>query len=103
MERALFDRIGRGYSPTRETDPRLAQLIWDAWGDAETVLNVGAAGSGTSPSDRTRGRVSGDARTRAPGPAASTPRRRGPRLARADGTHEHCVTRPCSMRISAGS
>jgi len=39
MERALYDRIGRTYSATRQTDPRLAGLIWDALGDAETVLN----------------------------------------------------------------
>jgi hypothetical protein len=31
MERALYDRIGRGYSATRQTDPRLAALIWGRW------------------------------------------------------------------------
>jgi hypothetical protein len=45
MERALYDRIGQSYSATRKTDPRLAALIWEALGDAQTVLNVGA-GSG---------------------------------------------------------
>ena len=53
MQRALYDRIGRGYSTTRQTDPRLAQLIWDALGDAETVLNVGAGTGAYEPSDRT--------------------------------------------------
>ena len=53
MERALYDRIGSGYSTTRQTDPRLAQLIWDALGDAETVLNVGAGTGAYEPPDRT--------------------------------------------------
>ena len=53
MERALYDRIGRGYSATRQTDPRLAALIWDALGDAETVLNVGAGTGAYEPPDRT--------------------------------------------------
>jgi hypothetical protein len=48
MERALYDRIGQGYSATRQTDPRLADLIWEALGDAETVLNVGAVRAPTS-------------------------------------------------------
>jgi hypothetical protein len=53
MERALYDRIGRGYSATRQTDPRLAQLIWEALGDADTVLNVGAGAGAYEPPDRT--------------------------------------------------
>jgi SAM-dependent methyltransferase len=53
MERALYDRIGRGYSATRQTDPRLAALIWGALGDAETVLNVGAGAGAYEPPNRT--------------------------------------------------
>lgn len=53
MERVLYDRIGRGYAATRQTDPRLAALIWDALGDAETVLNVGAGAGAYEPPDRT--------------------------------------------------
>jgi SAM-dependent methyltransferase len=53
MERALYDRIGRRYSATRQTDPRLAAVIWDALGDAETVLNVGAGTGAYEPPDRT--------------------------------------------------
>jgi SAM-dependent methyltransferase len=53
MERALYDRIGRGYARTRETDPRLAEVIWDALGHAETVLNVGAGTGAYEPRDRT--------------------------------------------------
>jgi SAM-dependent methyltransferase len=52
MGRTLYDRIGHGYSATRQTDPRLAALIWDALGDAQTVLNVGAGAGAYEPRDR---------------------------------------------------
>jgi SAM-dependent methyltransferase len=52
MERALYDRIGQGYSATRQTDLRLAAVIWDAVGDARTVLNVGAGTGACEPRDR---------------------------------------------------
>ena len=38
----LYDAIGGAYTATRRTDPRIAARIWDALGDARTVLNVGA-------------------------------------------------------------
>ena len=42
----LYDSIGATYTVTRRTDPRIAARIWEALGDARTVLNVGAgAGS----------------------------------------------------------
>jgi hypothetical protein len=53
IERALYDRIGCSYTASRQTDPRLAALIWDALGDAETVLNVGAGAGAYEPPDRT--------------------------------------------------
>jgi SAM-dependent methyltransferase len=52
MERTLYDRIGQSYSATRQTDPRLAALIFDALGDAHTVLNVGAGAGAYEPPDR---------------------------------------------------
>ena len=52
MERVLYDRIGQSYSGTRQTDPRLAELIWEALGNAETVLNVGAGSGAYEPRDR---------------------------------------------------
>lgn len=39
---AIYDRIGLGYERVRRPDPRLAELITESLGDAETVLNVGA-------------------------------------------------------------
>lgn len=38
----LYDAIGDAYPATRRTEPRIAAQIWDALGDAQTVLNVGA-------------------------------------------------------------
>lgn len=40
------------YSSVRRADPRIAQLITEALGDADTVLNVGAGTGSYEPSDR---------------------------------------------------
>lgn len=45
----LYEAIGSAYPATRRTEPRIAAQIWDALGDAQTVLNVGAAPAPTSP------------------------------------------------------
>jgi SAM-dependent methyltransferase len=47
-----YDRIGRTYARTRGTDPRIAALIWEALGDARTVVNVGAGTGSYEPPDR---------------------------------------------------
>ena len=47
-----YDRIGIGYGDLRRPDPRLAEVIDGALGDAETVLNVGAGTGSYEPSDR---------------------------------------------------
>lgn len=47
-----YDVIGRTYTATRATDPRLAAPIWEALGDARTVLNVGAGTGNYEPPDR---------------------------------------------------
>jgi Methyltransferase domain len=38
----LYDTIGAAYTVTRCTEPRIAEQIWAALGDARTVLKVGA-------------------------------------------------------------
>ena len=48
----LYDAIGRRYTATRRTDPRIAEAIWRALGDARTVVNVGAGTSSYEPPDR---------------------------------------------------
>jgi SAM-dependent methyltransferase len=49
---ARYDDIGRSYTATRETDPRIAARIWAALGDARTVVNVGAGTGNYEPRDR---------------------------------------------------
>jgi SAM-dependent methyltransferase len=49
---SLYDAIGVGYSKVRKADPRIAARIWDALGDAETVLNVGAGTGSYEPANR---------------------------------------------------
>lgn len=48
----LYDTIGASYTATRQTDPRIAERIWAALGDARTVLNVGAGTGSYEPPDR---------------------------------------------------
>src|SRR5215470_5793017 len=48
----LYDAIGEGYRVTRRTEPRIAARIWEALGNADTVLNVGAGTGSYEPPDR---------------------------------------------------
>jgi SAM-dependent methyltransferase len=49
---ALYDRIGRGYSALRRPDPRIAQQIVRALGDAQCIANIGAGAGSYEPRDR---------------------------------------------------
>lgn len=49
---ADYGVIGGTYSEHRRPDARIAQAVWDALGDARTVLNVGAGAGSYEPSDR---------------------------------------------------
>jgi SAM-dependent methyltransferase len=49
---ARYDAIGRTYTVTRGTDARIAARIWDALGDAHTVVNVGAGTGNYEPPAR---------------------------------------------------
>ena len=49
---ARYDAIGRTYTATRGTDSRIGAHIWDALGDARTVVNVGAGAGSYEPPDR---------------------------------------------------
>jgi SAM-dependent methyltransferase len=49
---AAYDDIGRGYREHRCPDRRLAAAIWDALGDARSVINVGAGAGSYEPPDR---------------------------------------------------
>lgn len=49
---SIYDRIGRTYTATRATEPRIARRIWEGLGDARTVVNVGAGAGSYEPPDR---------------------------------------------------
>jgi SAM-dependent methyltransferase len=69
----LYDRIGLGYARLRHTDPRIAQRIWAALGDARTVVNVGAGTGCYEPPDREVTAVEPSAVMRAQRPKGSAP------------------------------
>jgi SAM-dependent methyltransferase len=50
--KALYDTIGKGYANYRKPDSRIAALILDALGDAQSVVNVGAGAGSYEPRDR---------------------------------------------------
>lgn len=47
---ALYDGIGRSYRRTRQADPRIASAIWEALGDVDSVVNIGAGTGAYEPS-----------------------------------------------------
>jgi SAM-dependent methyltransferase len=49
---ASYERIGLGYTHARRTEPRIAERIFAALGDARSVLNVGAGTGSYEPPDR---------------------------------------------------
>jgi hypothetical protein len=69
---ALYDVIGQTYSGQRRTDSKIAARIWDALGDAETVLNVGAGTESYEPSGRAVTAVEPSAVMRAQRPHGAT-------------------------------
>lgn len=69
----LYDTIGSAYPATRRTEPRIAARIWDALGDARTVLNVGAGTGSYEPHDREVTAVEPSAVMRAQRPVGAAP------------------------------
>jgi len=69
----LYDSIGTTYTSTRRTEPRIAEQIWTALGDAQTVLNVGAGSGSYEPADRAVTAVEPSAVMRAQRPAGAAP------------------------------
>ena len=69
----LYDDIGTTYTAMRRTDPRIAEQIWAALGDARTVLNVGAGTGSYEPPDRDVTAVEPSAVMRAQRPADAAP------------------------------
>lgn len=69
----LYDAIGSAYPATRRTEPRIAARVWDALGDARTVLNVGAGTGSYEPPDRDVTAVEPSAVMRAQRPTGAAP------------------------------
>ncbi|WP_433890398.1 MerR family transcriptional regulator [Streptomyces sp. CA-111067] len=69
----LYEKIGSAYPATRRTEPRIAARIWDALGDARTVLNVGAGTGSYEPADREVTAVEPSAVMRAQRPPGAAP------------------------------
>jgi DNA-binding transcriptional MerR regulator len=69
----LYETIGSAYPATRRTEPRIAAQVWDALGDARTVLNVGAGTGSYEPPDRDVTAVEPSAVMRAQRPADAAP------------------------------
>ncbi|MET7386075.1 MerR family transcriptional regulator [Streptomyces sp. NPDC005529] len=69
----LYDAIGSAYPATRRTEPRIAARVWDALGDARTVLNVGAGTGSYEPPDRDVVAVEPSAVMRSQRPADAAP------------------------------
>ncbi len=69
----LYDAIGGAYTATRRTEPRIAARIWDALGDARTVLNIGAGTGSYEPPGREVTAVEPSAVMRAQRPAGAAP------------------------------
>ena len=86
-DEALYDRIGVGYTPTRRTDPRIAEHILAALGDARSVLNVGAGTGSYEPSDRAVVAVEPSAVMLAQRPPGAAP------AVRAEAVHRFWLTR----------
>jgi SAM-dependent methyltransferase len=73
VERVDYERHGRTYARHRRPDPRIAQRIHAALGDARTVLNVGAGTGSYEPADRWVLAVEPSATMRAQRPADAAP------------------------------
>jgi len=69
----FYDTIGATYAVTRRTEPRIAEQLWAALGDARTLLNVGAGTGSYEPSDRDVTAVEPSAVMRAQRPAGAAP------------------------------
>jgi len=68
-----YERHGVGYAVQRRTDPRIAELVHDALGDARSVVNVGAGAGSYEPLDRLVIAIEPSARMRSQRPAHLPP------------------------------
>jgi SAM-dependent methyltransferase len=72
-----YDTHGKGYARQRRTDPRIAAQVHAAFGDARSILNVGAGAGSYEPLDRHVIAIEPSAAMRAQRPKNLTPAIRG--------------------------
>lgn len=72
---ADYGVIGSSYSAFRRPDSRIARAVWDALGDASTVLNVGAGTGSYEPTGRVVTAVEPSATMRRQRPSSLVPAR----------------------------
>ena len=70
---ADYSHLGPGYAAIRQPDPRIEARIWNALGDATTVLNVGAGAGSYEPWDRDVTAIEPSASMRAERPPSRPP------------------------------
>jgi SAM-dependent methyltransferase len=70
---SFYDEIGARYTHARRTEPRIAERIFAALGDARSVLNVGAGSGSYEPRDRDVLAVEPSAVMRAQRPSGAAP------------------------------
>ena len=70
---ARYDQIGLDYARLRKPDPRIAQVIAQALGDAQRIVNVGAGAGSYEPADRAVTAVEPSATMIAQRPADAAP------------------------------
>lgn len=70
---ADYGRLGPGYAAIRQPDPRIEAIVWQALGDARSVINVGAGAGSYEPRDRDVTAVEPSASMRAERPADRVP------------------------------
>lgn len=68
-----YDALGHGYAARRRADPRIAERVHAALGDARTVVNVGAGAGSYEPEDRWVLAVEPSATMRAQRPPQAAP------------------------------
>ncbi|MGH2874459.1 MAG: class I SAM-dependent methyltransferase [Solirubrobacteraceae bacterium] len=73
MTAGLYERLARSYSEARQADPRIAELVDAALGDARSVVNVGAGTGSYEPMDRLVVAVEPAAAMRAQRPPGAAP------------------------------
>jgi SAM-dependent methyltransferase len=73
VSQPAYNRMGVNYSDFRRPDPRIAAVIWEALGNASSVVNVGAGTGSYEPTDREVIAVEPSPVMRAQRPAGAVP------------------------------